>query len=224
MRAQLVEFMAEVVELALLGAQAGSGRDGGILLEGEMHAFVDGVLLGAAGLDELGVDAELDEPDGEGGEASEGGGGERDAVVGADAMGKAELLEEPGEVLLGLVEGDFGVGVDAQDEPGGEVGDSEGEAIGAISEAELTFVVSGPNVVGLLRGGLGAAGVSPTIAAPRADEAMAGKDPGDSGDGREVAPGVTLAEEVEEDAWAPGGVSQAKVDDLLGDGGISLRG
>jgi hypothetical protein len=114
MRAELVELLAEVVELVLLGREAAGGRDGGIPLEGSMHAFVDGVLLGAARLDELGVDAELDEPDGEGGETSQGAGGEGDAVVGADAVGQAEPLEQAGEVLLGEFKGDGWVGVDAE--------------------------------------------------------------------------------------------------------------
>ena len=62
---ELVELLAEVVELVLLGSQAGSGRDGGLLLEGAVHPLVDSVLLGPTGLDELRIDAEPDEPDGE---------------------------------------------------------------------------------------------------------------------------------------------------------------
>jgi hypothetical protein len=59
-RAELVELVAEVIELELLGCEAGGGRDGGVPFEGEMHALMDGVLLGLAGLDEHGVDPELD--------------------------------------------------------------------------------------------------------------------------------------------------------------------
>ena len=85
--AKLVELEAEGVELALLEGQAAGGRDRGLPLEGAMNALVDGVLLRPAGLDELGIDAELDEPDGEGGEPGQGAGGEGRAVVGSDAVG-----------------------------------------------------------------------------------------------------------------------------------------
>src|SRR3989337_2691523 len=73
-------------------------------------------------------------------------------------MRKAELLEEPGEVALGLLQGDLRVGVDAEEKAGSQVGDGEGEAVGTIAEAELALVVGGPDVVGSGRDGLGAAG------------------------------------------------------------------
>jgi len=82
-----VELLAEAVQLPLLGWQAAGRRDGGLLLERAVYALVDGLLLGPAGLDELGIDAELDEPDGEGGEPGQGAGGEGRAVVGSDAVG-----------------------------------------------------------------------------------------------------------------------------------------
>jgi len=118
-----------------------------------------------------GVVAELDQPDGEGREASQGGGGERHAVVGADAVGETVLLEELGEVLLGQFKGDGRAGVDAQDEAGGEIGDGEGEAVVGVPEAELALVVGGPIVVGAVGDGLGGTWMSATEAAPGADEA-----------------------------------------------------
>lgn len=59
-----------------------------------MKAFMAAVLLGAAGLDELGPDAELDPPDGELGEAGDGGAREWIAVVRPDALRQAVLAEE----------------------------------------------------------------------------------------------------------------------------------
>lgn len=53
-RAVVVELVAEGVKAALLGREGGGGRDGGFPLESAVHALVDGVLVGAAGLDELG--------------------------------------------------------------------------------------------------------------------------------------------------------------------------
>jgi len=191
--ADFIELLAEVIELELLGLQAEGGGDSSVPFEGEMHAFVDGVLLGAAGFDELGVDAELDEPDGEGGEASQCTGGEGDAVVGANAMGEAVLEEEPGEVLLGLMQGDFGVGVDAEDEAGSQVGDGERETVGGIAEAELALVIGRPDVVGSMGRGLGAARMGAAIAAPGPNEAMLGEDPGSGGHAGKMALGVALA-------------------------------
>jgi len=87
-------------------------------------------MLWPAGLEELGVDAELDEPDGELGEAGQGAGGEGDAVVGADPVGETVRLKEPGEVLLGHLKRDGGVGVDAKEVAGSQIADGEGEAVG----------------------------------------------------------------------------------------------
>jgi hypothetical protein len=185
---------------------------------------MDGVLLRPARLDELGEDAELDEPDGEGGEAGQGGRGEGDAVVGADAEGKAELLEEPGEVALGPLEGDLGVSIDAQEEAGGEVGDGEGEAVGAVAEAELALVVGGPDIVGGMGRRGRAAGVSAAEATSGANEAFPQEDATGSGRGGKPAMRVAPAHEIEQLAGAPGRVSLAERDELVGDGGRCLGG
>ena len=76
-----------------------------------MHALVAAVLLGMARLDALDGNAEAQPPDGEFGQIEEGvRTGEGDAVVGANGLGQAALLEEPleggeGEVLAGGLEG-----------------------------------------------------------------------------------------------------------------------
>jgi hypothetical protein len=61
----VVVLGAEFIESALLAAEVGSRRPSGLALENEMHVLVLAVLLGTPGLDELGQDAELDEPYGE---------------------------------------------------------------------------------------------------------------------------------------------------------------
>ena len=52
-----------------------------------MHALVTTVLLGFAGFDEFGEDAEANPPSGELGEPSERGGGEGSAVISANPFG-----------------------------------------------------------------------------------------------------------------------------------------
>jgi hypothetical protein len=49
-----------------------------------MHALVATVLMGGAGLGEIGEDAEADSPDGQRGEPAERLGGEGHAVIGAE--------------------------------------------------------------------------------------------------------------------------------------------
>lgn len=98
--AYLVALLAEDIEPMLLGNQAPGRGNGGLSLEGAMHAFVDGVLLGAAGLDQLGADAERDEPDREGRQTRQGRGGEGDTVVGADPIRETEFVERACEALL----------------------------------------------------------------------------------------------------------------------------
>ena len=126
-------------------------------------------------------------------------------------------------MYLGLFEGDSRVGVDAEDEAGSQIGNGEREAVLAVLEAELAFVVGGPDVVRLLGDGLWAAGVGAAVAAPGPDQAMSCEDASGGGDAGEVGLGVALVEEVEQDGGAPAWVSQAKVDDVLDDGGIRVR-
>ncbi len=62
-RALFVELIAKVIEAPLLAAERGCRRPRGLLLERLVHALVSTVLLGMAGLNQLGVDAESDPPD-----------------------------------------------------------------------------------------------------------------------------------------------------------------
>ena len=66
-----------------------------------MHPFVATVLLWGSRLDEVGQDAELDPPDRELRQSTQRHGGERHAVIGADAVRQPELVEESVEDLPG---------------------------------------------------------------------------------------------------------------------------
>ncbi len=96
-RSDVIELGLEVTEGSLLSSHVGSGWPGGTAFEHEVHVLVLSVLLGAGGLDEIGHDAELHEPDGEPGEAAEGVGGEGRTVVCADPLGEPESTEEAPE-------------------------------------------------------------------------------------------------------------------------------
>lgn len=75
----------EAIEPALLLPEVGRGRFGRFLLQGEVHALVSAILLRAAWLDALDLDAEAEPPDGQTAEAEQGiGAGEGAAVVGPD--------------------------------------------------------------------------------------------------------------------------------------------
>ena len=87
MRSCVIELGLEVTEGSLLGSHVGSGRPGRTALEHEVHVLMLSVLVGAGRLDEIGHDPELDELDGEPGEAAEGVRGEGCTVVCADPLG-----------------------------------------------------------------------------------------------------------------------------------------
>jgi hypothetical protein len=60
-----------------------------------VESLVAAILLGMAGEDELGEDADPDPPDVEPRQAVDGLGSERGAVVGANDVGQAELAKSP---------------------------------------------------------------------------------------------------------------------------------
>lgn len=75
------------------------------MLERLVHALMSSVLFGVAWLDEFGIDAESHPPNGEAAESSDGGGGERNSVVGADDLRETEVFEEVAEHGLARVTG-----------------------------------------------------------------------------------------------------------------------
>lgn len=91
---QVVVVRAEGVESALLAGRVGLDGVKGVLVEGAVEAFEATVLFGVAGLDAFGDDAELEEPDGETGEAAEAVGCEGRAVVGTDDARESALAED----------------------------------------------------------------------------------------------------------------------------------
>ena len=67
---------------------------GRLFLECQVHAFVATVLLGTTRLDALDLDPQPEPPDRKLGESEQGvAGGEGSAIVGADGVRKAEVLE-----------------------------------------------------------------------------------------------------------------------------------
>ncbi len=86
-RADVVEGVAEVVEVALLGTEVGLRRTSGFALEGSVHTLVTAVLLWLSRFDGLGTDTEADPPGAQTCEASEADGSEGRTVVGADDGG-----------------------------------------------------------------------------------------------------------------------------------------
>ena len=221
-RADLVELLAKAVELLLLTSQAAGGRDGCFLLQRAVHPLVDPVLLRFPGFNQLGVDAQLDEPHRQLGEPCQGAGGEGRAIVGADAVGEPVGLKEAPEVLDGPLEGDGRVSVDAKNVAGGQIANRQREAVLSVLQSELALVVRGPDVVGALRNALGTPRVSAPIPAPGVNQSVSGQDPSRGGDHGEVGPGMALVHQVEELGRTPVGVRLAECDELLDDRWIGL--
>ena len=63
MRTLVVEDVEEAIKAGLLLQKVGSGRLGGFLFQGEMHAFVPAVLLRMPRLDAFNANAQAEPPD-----------------------------------------------------------------------------------------------------------------------------------------------------------------
>jgi len=107
------------------------------------------VLLRAARLDALDVDAQAQPPDRQLAEVEQCiGACERNPIVGADGVGQAELLErvlEHGEGIGFLGGGECLAGDQIA---AGEVGDRQRIAIAPIGEHDLTLVIGAPQIIG----------------------------------------------------------------------------
>ncbi len=137
-----------------------------------MEPLEAAVLFGVSRLDALRDHAELDEPDGELGQAAEGGAGERRPVVGADDEGESVLAEGALEDGTDLVEGGAEQRLAGEQVAGAGVLDGEGVDADAVAGANPALEVGAPAIVGvdgLLEGVVprGRAATAP----PAADEA-----------------------------------------------------
>ena len=127
-----------------------------------------------AGLDQLGVNATLQEPDAEPREPSEGAAGKWGAIGGADPLRQAILLEEPGEHGPDEPAGRLQQGLAAEEIAAVVVGQRQRIAVPPVARAEVPLEVQGPERIGGGRDGRRAAGMrqgSPAV--PAADEAPA---------------------------------------------------
>ncbi len=146
----IVEAFDEVIELGLLLEEVAAGRLGGLKLQSEVHAFMAAVLLRMARLDALDLDAEAEPPDRELAEAKERiGTCERNAVIGADGLRQAVLLENGLEhrESIGFLGG--GERLAGEQIAAGKVGDRKWIAIAPVGEHELALVIGAPQIVGL---------------------------------------------------------------------------
>jgi len=98
----LVELVTEAIELQLLGPHRVRRWARGFCFEGAMHALMTPVLLGLARFDELRQDTESHPPGRMPRQSGQRVGGERHAIVGADELRQAVLLEDPGKHGLGV--------------------------------------------------------------------------------------------------------------------------
>jgi hypothetical protein len=138
-----------------------------------MHALVAAVLLRMAGLDALDLDAEPQPPDRELGQIEEGvRTRERHAIIGADGLGQAVLLEDGLEHLESVGFPGSGERLAGEEVTAGEVGDRERIAIATIGEHEFAFVVGAPQIIGLTGKGKGCSVCPVSPPASALDQAM----------------------------------------------------
>lgn len=171
----------KVIEPSLLGGESRAGsvrRKGGALLERPVHTFMASILVGFSGLDALGKDAEGDPPDGELGEASDGGGREGMPVVATDPTWEAEGAEETPETAHCGFEVEPLHASARQEKPGMTVLNGEWIAQLPIAGPKLPLEVRGPGTVGLRQDRNGRTGVRSTASRLAAlDTTVALEDP-----------------------------------------------
>jgi len=94
-RSLVVELLEKIVELGLLLQAVHACGTSGFVFEREMHALMPTILLRMTGSDAFDGDAQTQPPDGEFAEVEQGvGGDEGNAIVEADAVWQAALLEQ----------------------------------------------------------------------------------------------------------------------------------
>jgi len=221
----VVELVAEGVEPALLGTQAASRRPCGLGLEGAMHAFMSSVLLRLAGLDKLWEHAEADPPRGERREASQGVGGEGNAVVGADPDGETEFLEETGENRFRPRNSRGMETLAAEEIAAVAIGDGEWVAINSVAGFKLAFEISTPDIVRSQdRAGGFARMPDPASISSNGNHAAALQDVLNGSPCRKTPSWMALMNDFEELFPAPGWVMAAEFEKSFNNLGIGLIG
>ena len=147
---QVIVFFLKAVELALLSAPIGRWRASRLSLQCAVHPFVATVLLRLARLDQLWHDAEPDPPGRQWRQPRQRDGGERHAVVGADAFGQAELAKDFGKDGLGVGAGGRQQPLAGEQVAREAIGDRQRVAVEAVFGLELALEVGAPD---LIRGG-----------------------------------------------------------------------
>lgn len=137
-RPVVVVLGLEGMEAALLRRRVALWRPGRLGLERAVHALMASVLLGMGGLDDLGVDARADPPDRQPRQAAERRRGEGDAVVGAEDLRQAVLVEEPGEDRFRRPVGGGAQSLVAEQVATEAVHDRERVAVDPVARPELT--------------------------------------------------------------------------------------
>ena len=115
MRTHQVEFFTKAVELSLLCRHAAGRWDRRLLFERTMHPLMDAVLLRFSRLDQLGVDAQLDEPHPEPCQSIR---CERCTVIRSYAIGQSIAVKYSSEMAKSLLQRDLRVCINTQQEAG----------------------------------------------------------------------------------------------------------
>ena len=152
-RTLVIKDLDELVEAGLLLQKVGTGRLGGFLLQGQVHALMAAILLRGAGFDSFDTDAQAEPPDGKLAELEQGvGRSEGHAVIAADVCGQAAFAKKPFKddksVLLPI----GGKRLAGEQETAGVIGHRQWVAVLVIAQQELPFVIGAPELVGPLSG------------------------------------------------------------------------
>jgi hypothetical protein len=147
-RAQDIVFLLPDGKTALLSAEVGGGRVGGVGFENPMHLFMGAIVLGMARAGKLDPDAEAQPPDAQGGEIPGTQAGKRDAVVDPNDARETPFLKEALKDRPDLRIAEGGDGLDAENEAGSQITDGQWFAAAPVGGPKPAFEIQRPDVVG----------------------------------------------------------------------------
>lgn len=214
----MVEEVPEGVEFLLLPGAIGRGRPRCPALQGPVHPLVTGVLFGMSRLDELGVNAQADPPDGEPGQSPQRGGGKGGAVVGTDDRGQSELAEEEFENGKGIVVAGGQESLAGEQVSGKAVGDGQGITVQPVAGLKVPLEIGSPDFIGFGHGGKRPTGMA-DLATParRGDQPVSLEDVGSRADGGQFPVGMAFLNEFQEFFGSHVGMSPPGLEDCVFD-------
>lgn len=149
-RSHVVELVDKASKAFLLGFHVSFSGQGCFLLQGKMHAFVAAILLGLTWSNTLMADAEFEPPHTEQREAKHTVAGEGNPIVGSDGLWQTVVGKKTFEDRFSPGTPSRSKSLAGQQISTTGIGNGKWIAIGPVEEAEFSFEVGRPDLVGTI--------------------------------------------------------------------------